>query len=60
MGKGFCQARFGIETLMNMYYKNNKKTITLVDLEGLVHIQKHKKYKMHTSLINLLSFQFEK
>ena len=51
--------KFGIETLMNMYYKNNKKTITLVDLEGLVHIQKHKKYKMHTSLVNYTKELFQ-
>ena len=51
--------KFGIETLMNMYYKNNKKKITLVDLEGLVHIQKYKKYKIHTSLVNYTKELFQ-
>jgi len=42
-----------------MYYKNNKKKITLVDLEGLVHIQKYKKYKIHTSLVNYTKELFQ-
>mgnify|MGYP001221280942 CR=1 FL=1 len=37
------ESRFGVETLINIYYKSRKKKVTLVYLEGLKHPIKYKK-----------------
>jgi len=37
------KSRFGVETLMNIYYKSRKKKVILVNLKGLKHPVKYKK-----------------
>ena len=37
------KSRFGVETLMNIYYKSRKKKVILVKLKGLKHPIKYKK-----------------
>ncbi len=36
-------SRYGVETLLNMYFKANKKRITHVNLQGLIHPTKFEK-----------------
>ncbi len=49
------ETKFGVETLLNLYFKSktdtNKQTI-IVDLEGLVHVRKYKKYSRPKATIN--------
>jgi glycosyltransferase involved in cell wall biosynthesis len=49
------ETKFGVETLLNLYFKSktgsNKQTI-FVDLNGLVHIRKYKKYSRPKAAIN--------
>ncbi|RLD89820.1 MAG: glycosyltransferase family 2 protein [Bacteroidetes bacterium] len=49
------ETKFGVETLLNLYFKSktdlNKQTI-IVDLKGLVHIRKYKKYSRPKAAIN--------
>jgi glycosyltransferase involved in cell wall biosynthesis len=46
--------RYGVETLLNLYYKSHNKRIKIVDLEGLIHFAKYKKYRLHVSLRNYM------
>jgi len=46
--------RSGVETLLNLYYKSHNKRIKIVDLEGLIHFAKYKKYRLHVSLRNYM------
>ncbi len=49
------ETKFGVETLLNLYFKSkndkNKRTM-IVDLNGLVHVRKYKKYSHHKAAIN--------
>ena len=49
------ETKFGVETLLNLYFKSktdtNKQTI-IVNLEGLVHVRKYKKYSRPKAAIN--------
>ncbi len=49
------ETKFGVETLLNLYFKSKndtKKRTMIVDLKGLVHIRKYKKYSKYRAVIN--------
>jgi len=49
------ETKFGVETLLNLYFKsknNTNKCTIIVDLKGLVHIRKYKKYSRPKAAIN--------
>jgi glycosyltransferase involved in cell wall biosynthesis len=51
--------RYGVETLLNLYYKSHNKRIKIIDLEGLIHFPKYKKYRFHISLKNYTKETFQ-
>lgn len=51
------KTKFGIETLLNLYFKtknDTNKQILIVDLEGLYHIRKYKKYSKPKAAVNYI------
>ncbi len=43
-------SKYGAETLMNLYYKSQKKRVKIEYLWGLIHLKKISKKKLHYSL----------
>ncbi len=46
------ESKFGIETLLNLYFKSKNKTIKIVDLDGLIHLKKYEKYRLDVAALN--------
>ncbi len=46
------ESKFGIETLLNLYFKSKNKTIKIVDLDGLTHLKKYEKYRFDVAALN--------
>ncbi len=46
------ESKFGIETLLNLYFKSKNKTIEIVDLDGLIHLKKYEKYRFGIAALN--------
>jgi glycosyltransferase involved in cell wall biosynthesis len=43
-------SKYGVETLMNLYYRSQNKKIKIEYLNGLEHLRKYEKSKLHVSI----------
>ncbi|MGA1846969.1 glycosyltransferase family 2 protein [Deferribacter abyssi] len=48
------KTKYGVETLLNLYYKSKNGKILIVDLDGLIHLKKYEKYRFDKALIDYL------
>ena len=46
------KTKYGVETLLNLYYKSKNKKIKIVKLDGLIHLKKYEKYRFDTAALN--------
>ena len=46
------ESKFGIETLLNLYFKSKDKRIKIVNLDGLAHLKKYEKYRIDVAALN--------
>ena len=49
---GMRKTKYGVETLLNLYYKSKNKKIKIVKLDGLIHLKKYEKYRLNTAALN--------
>lgn len=48
---GMRKTKYGVEILLNLYYKSRNKKIKIVKLDRLIHLKKYEKYRLNTAAL---------